>query len=36
MENNKIEQTFGQPKALFTLFQTELWERFLTMACVPS
>ncbi|EFW89699.1 dipeptide/tripeptide permease [Streptococcus equinus] len=29
MENNKIEQTFfGQPKALFTLFQTELWERF--------
>lgn len=27
--DKKIEKTFfGQPKALFTLFQTELWERF--------
>ena len=27
--SKKVEQTFfGQPKALFTLFQTELWERF--------
>lgn len=28
MEKNKEKTFFGQPKALFTLFQTELWERF--------
>ncbi|WP_081341166.1 peptide MFS transporter [Streptococcus equinus] len=28
MEKNKEQTFFGQPKALFTLFQTELWERF--------
>lgn len=28
MEKNKEKTFFGQPMALFTLFQTELWERF--------